>query len=196
MAHKSSKVAEVTRAQEGAVATKAADAELALVSSLAQLQMDRELEVARAEDALRTAKDALRQISEVDLPEAMREVGIKTFTTTDGLTIKVKPEVQVSIAIANREAAYQWLIDHGFEGLLKLDVKVHFDRGDRNSANKLADQLRKKGIEVNVEQSVHSQTLKAFVKERIADTETEVEFPLELFGAWPYTVAVVKPSKQ
>jgi hypothetical protein len=125
----------------------------------------------------------------------MREVGIKTFTTTDGLVINVKPEVQVSISVANRPAAYQWLIDNGFGGLLKLDVELHFDRGDREKAEKLAEQLRKKKLDVNIHQSIHAQTLKAFAKERIADTESDIEFPLELFGARPYTVASVKLKK-
>lgn len=197
MARKSSRVAEVTKAQAPmlGMAPPPDDAGLAAVSKLAQMQMERERDVAAAEDALRDAKDALRQIAEVDLPEAMREVGIKTFTTIDGLVVTVKPEVQVSISVANRPAAYQWLIDNGFGGLLKLDVELHFDRGDREKAEKLAEQLRKKKLDVNVNQSIHAQTLKAFAKERIADTESNIEFPLELFGARPYTVATVKPKK-
>lgn len=197
------KVSRVTRvaarqedAQESAKQMQATTAELTLVSNLAQIQLQRELDVARCEDALRDAKDALRQVSEVDLPEAMREVGIKTFTTTDGLLITVKPEVQCSIAVANRDAAYQWLIDNDYGGIIKVDVSVHFDSGQQERAHKFADQLTKKGADVKLEQTVHAQTLKAFVKERIADTESTVAFPLELFGARPYTKAVVKAAKK
>lgn len=195
MAKKVSKVTKVVAAQQDVPPTQATNAELTLVSSLAQIQLQRELDVARCEDALRDAKDALRQVSEVDLPEAMREVGIKTFTTTDGLVINVKPEVQCSITVANREAAYQWLVDNDFGGIIKVDVSVHFDSGQQDRAHKFADQLTKKGADVKLEQTVHAQTLKAFVKERIADTESNVPFPLELFGARPYTKATVKAAR-
>jgi hypothetical protein len=196
MARKSSKVAEVTKKQKGVKVADVSDKGLALCASLARIQLQREQDVAAAEDALATAKEALQQVKEVDLPEAMREVGLKTFTTEDGAVVTIHPEVQVAISVANRPAAYQWLIDNGFGGLLKLNVSLHFDRGDREKAEKLAAQLIKKGIEVDVEQSVHAQTLKAFAKERMADTESELEFPLDLFGARPYTVAKIKKAKE
>lgn len=197
MPKKAAQLPKVQKAQAHIVDSTADDAGLALVSSLARLQLQRQLAVADAEDAVTAAKESLRQISEVDLPEAMREVGLDTFTTIEGLIVTRKNEVQVAISVANRPAAYQWLIDNGFGGLLKLDVEVHFDRGDRDKANQLAEQLIKKGVDVDVIQSVHAQTLKAFAKERIADTsEDHVEFPLELFGARPYTVAIVKAKKK
>lgn len=186
----------VARAQQDIVLPAASDQSLSLISALAELQLQLQRDVAAAEDALAAAKEALRQVQEVDLPEAMKEAGVKTFTTTDGTVVTVKNEVQAYISEANKPAAYQWLIDHGFGGLLKLDVELHFDRGDRERAEKLAAQLSKKGIDTVLKQSVHPQTLKAFIKERIADTESGIEVPLELFGARPYSVASVKPSKK
>jgi len=193
---KTTKAATVAKAQKGIVLPAASDSALALVSSLAQIQLERERDVANAEDALAEAKRQLTQVKEVDLPEAMKEAGVKTFTTVDGTVVTVKNEVQVSITEANKPAAFAWLIDHGFGGLLKLDVEIHFDRGDREKAEKLAAQLAKKGIDTVVKQNVHPQTLKSFAKERIADTESDLEFPLELFGARPYSVSSVKPSKK
>lgn len=197
MAAKKSKLAAVKEAQSFIVESDVSDAGLALVSSLAHVQLEREMGVAKAEDDLAAAKELLRQVKEVDLPEAMREVGLDTFTTLDGLVVKRSNEVQVAISVGNRPAAYQWLIDNGFGGIIKLDVEMHFDRGEREKAEKIAEQLRKKKIEVDITQSVHAQTLKAFAKERIADTsEGHVEFPLDLFGARPYTVTSVKAKKK
>lgn len=193
---KVSKATNVAKAQKGIVLPAASDSALALVSSLAEIQLQRERDVANAEDALAEAKRQLQQVKEVDLPEAMKEAGVKTFTTVDGTVVTVKSEVQVNITEANKPAAFQWLIDNGFGGLLKLDVEVHFDRGDREKAEKLAAQLSKKGIDTVVKQNVHPQTLKSFAKERIADTESDLVFPLELFGARPYSVSSVKPSKK
>jgi hypothetical protein len=171
------------------------DAGLAMVSRLAKLQWQLTINVAAAEDDLNDAKKLLKKVAEEDLPMAMEEVGIKKFETDDGLTVEYKPEVTASISVANRETAYAWLIANQFGGLLKLNVEVHFERGDREKANKLAEMIRKKGVEVDVEQTIHAATLKAFVKERIADTESEVPFPQELFGAYPYNIAIVKQKK-
>ncbi len=196
MARKTTKASVIAKAQKGIVLPAASDSALALVSSLAAIQLERERDVADAEDALSAAKDALRQVKEVDLPEAMKEAGVKTFTTVDGAVVTCKNEVQVNITEANRPAAFQWLIDNGFGGLLKLDVEIHFDRGDRDKAEKLAAQLSKKGIDTVVKQNVHPQTLKSFAKERIADTESDIVFPLDLFGARPYSVSSIKPGKK
>lgn len=196
MTRKTTKASVIAKAQKGIVLPAASDSALALVSSLAAIQLERERDVADAEDALNAAKDALRQVKEVDLPEAMKEAGVKTFTTVDGAVVTCKNEVQVNITEANRPAAFQWLIDNGFGGLLKLDVEIHFDRGDRDKAEKLAAQLSKKGIDTVVKQNVHPQTLKSFAKERIADTESDIVFPLDLFGARPYSVSSIKPGKK
>lgn len=176
-------------------AVSATDKGLALVSRLAQMVRDAELAVAAKEDELLNAKELLKRLSEVDLPEAMREVGLETFVTEDGLEVKRKDDVECHISEQNRPAAYAWLTNNGFGGLLKLDVSMHFDRGELAQAEKVAEQLRKKGLEVNVKQTIHAQTLKAFVKERIADVDAKVPIPLDLFGAFPFVRATVKPKK-
>jgi hypothetical protein len=175
---------------------RSTDSGLAMVSRLATLQHQLFLNVAEAEDDLAKAKAAFKKVAEEDLPMAMEEVGIKKFETEDGLVVEYKPEVTASISVANRPAAYHWLIANDFGGLLKINVEVHFERGDREKADKLAEMIRKKGVEVDVEQTIHAQTLKAFVKERMADTESDLEFPLELFGAHAYNVATVKPKNK
>lgn len=177
------------------VEVKASNEGLALISSLAQAQYDAALKVAQLEDDLKEAKRELAKVSEVDLPEALKEVGVKEFTTTTGLKVSLKEDVNVGITEAKREEAYAWLRDNGFDGLIKSDLSLHFDRDHLKDAEKLVTQLGKKGYDVEFKQNVHYQTLKAFVKERMADTESEAPFPLDLFGARPYQVAVVKGKK-
>lgn len=179
----------------GNVEVKASNEGLALISSLAQAQFDAALKVASLEDDLKEAKRELAKISEVDLPEAMKENGVKDFTTTTGLKITLKEDVNVGITEAKREEAYNWLTENGYDGLIKSDLALHFDRDHLKDAEKLVAQLGKKGYDVEFKQNVHYQTLKAFVKERMADTESETPFPLDLFGARPYQVSVVKGKK-
>lgn len=171
---------------------------LALVSSLIKLQFDQELKVAQLEDDLKEAKKRLSQTSEVDLPEAMKQCGVKSFVTEDNLEVELKEDVNVGISEANREPAYHWLKSHEFDGLIKSDLAMHFDKDQLEKADKLVEALRKKGYEVEVKQSIHYQTLKAFVKEQLADGERYTQddpFPMDLFGARPYQVAKVKPRK-
>jgi hypothetical protein len=171
------------------------DSAFAAISRLAVLQHRAELNVAKIEDDLKAAKEVLRVISEEDLPMAMMAVGIKKFETDD-LIVERASAYQASIAVINRPSAYAWLVANEYGGLLKLNVDVHFGRGEKDKAEKLAEQLRKKGIEVDVEQTIHAQTLKAFVQERMTDTESKVVFPAELFGARAYNIAKVKPKKK
>lgn len=178
-----------------AAEVKSSDGALARISEIAKTQFEQMVEVARLEDALKEAKKVLFTISTVDLPEAMKEAGIEEFTTTDGLEIKTKPDVQCGIPAPRREEAYEWLIKHDFGGIIKSDLELLFDREERKKAEKLAADLTKKGYTVTLNNSIHAQTLKAFVKERMADTESGIEFPLDLFGVFPYTVATVKPKK-
>lgn len=177
------------------IKVEASNEGLALISSLAQAQYDAALKVAQKEDELKDAKEELRTIAEVDLPEAMKQCGVKDFTTTTGLKITLKEDVNVGITAARQQEAYDWLKANGFDGLIKSDLSLHFDREHAKDADKLVEKLSKQGYEVEFKQGVHYQTLKAFVKERMADTESETPFPLDLFGARPYQVSVVKPRK-
>lgn len=175
----------------------ASDDALATIAALAQQQYEAMLEVARAEDKLKEAKKVLMRISTEDLPTALEAAGIKEFTTKDGLKVTVKEDVTCGITEANRELAYQWLIDHDFAGIIKSEISVSFGKEELEAAEELADEIREKGYDVDFSQNIHAQTLKAFVKERMADTEVKPEdaIPLDLFGARPYSVATVKPRK-
>ena len=172
------------------------DDTIAKISKIAKAQFDAAVRCAELEDDLKKAKADLFKIATIDLPEAMKEAGLEKFTTSDGLEVGVTKDVQCGITEAKREAAYTWLIENDFGGLIKSDVDVIFGRDERAKAEKLVEQLRKKGLEVTFNQSIHAQTLKSFVKERMADTESEVPFPLELFGVFPFDKASVKPTKQ
>ena len=175
---------------------KSSDGAIATVGKIAEQQFVAAVRVAELEDELKAAKAILFQIATVDLPEAMKEAGLEKFTTTEGLEIGVSKDVQCGIPVSRREEAYEWLAANGFGGIIKSDIDIIFGRDELKKAEKLVEQLRKKGFELTFNQNVHPQTLKSFVKERMADTESKVEFPLELFGVFPFDKATVKPTKQ
>jgi hypothetical protein len=104
----------------------------------------------------------------------------------------VKDDVYCSISEDNRPAAFAWLAREKCDGMIKTTITVAFGRDTRESAIKLYEQLVKKKADVTMGEAIHSQTLKAFVNERLRNKQP---IPLELFGARPVVRAVVKRSK-
>jgi hypothetical protein len=159
------------------------------ISELARRQLDWEHEIERLEDLQKQANEALRKIQEEDLPAAMAEAGMKSFTLENGAKITVKDEVAVSIPKDRKYEAYKWLRDNGYGDVIKHNVVVEFGKEDDAAALRLMEYCQKQGKHAEDQQSVHAQTLKALVKEQLAKG---VEIPFDLFGAYPYSKAVIK----
>lgn len=159
------------------------------LSALANALVEADEDVERAERSLKDKKEAARRLREEALPAAMQEVGMSKVTLDSGRVISVAQEVYASIPAANKPAAYAWLEEHNFGGLIKTEVAVAFGRGETEKAIGLQDALREQGLEADLERSIHAQTLKAFIKEQLAAGN---ELPLDLFGAMPVWVAKVK----
>lgn len=159
------------------------------ISLLARQLVGAEKEVERAEDILKRAKEDARRLREEALPSAMDEAGVKELTLESGEKITVTTEVYCSIPVAKREEAFAWLESNNFGGLIKSDVSVAFDRGDKSKAEALVQRLVAEGLTPEMSTTVHPQTLKAFVKEQLAKG---ANVPLDLFGARPVNTARVK----
>lgn len=159
------------------------------ISLLARQLVGAEKEVERAEDILKRAKEDARRLREEALPSAMDEAGVKELTLESGEKITVTTEVYCSIPVAKREEAFAWLESNNFGGLIKSDVSVAFDRGDKSKAEALVQRLAAEGLTPEMSTTVHPQTLKAFVKEQLAKG---ANVPLDLFGARPVNTARVK----
>lgn len=178
-------------AQETAEAPPATLA--ALADAARQLQAA-EADVAAAELALKGAKEDERKLREETIPGMFAELGIQQLKLEDGSTFAVKQEVYASIPEASRPAVFAWLTEHEFDGIIKTEVQVAFGKGELESAHELMDALAELGFTHGVlERSIHAQTLKAFLKERLNNPD-DGHFPdLELFGARPAMVAKVTP---
>lgn len=142
---------------------------------------------------LDAAKAALRRTETEDLPELMNEVGLSELTTKDGIEVSIAADVTCGISEANMTRAVHWLAERGYDGIVKTEVSVLFGRGERDEANNLAQQLKDQGLPGHVTNSIHSQTLKSFVKERMAAGEA---VPFDLFGIHPFSRAKLKMKKR
>lgn len=125
-----------------------------------------------------------------DLPEAMRVAGMSQFTTDNGFKVSIKEDIFASIAEKNKQAAFAWLAEHGFGDLIKTSVDVSFGRGEHERVAELLNNLNEHGYQnYGLKEGVHPGTLKAFLREQIAQGK---EVPLELFGAFQYKEVVFK----
>lgn len=174
---------------------QASNASLTELANIVQLRIEQAQRVELMEEQLKEMKANLLKLDTVDIPETMKACGMKSFTTKDDFVVDLEEDVKCGIPAARRGEAYEWLREHGFDGLIKSQLSVSFDKDHLEEADQLVDELKQEGYEVDVEQSIHYQTLKAFVKERLADVEAEVAIPHDLFGIFPYTVAKIKAKK-
>lgn len=171
----------------------------------ALLQAEAATEAAEAD--LKTAKEKERVMREETLPAMMRELGVEKMTLEDGNEITVKQEVYASVPEHRKDAAYGWLEDNGYGGLIKTAITLEFGKDEFEKAQALVDELATLGYtDVLVDRNVNPQTLKAFLRERLAEPKTEFTeeelaegqsaLSLELFGARAVDTAKVKLKKK
>lgn len=165
------------------------DSAIRQIANLAKLQQELEQSVLQIEEQLKKANEELRRVQEDLLPHAMLEAGMKSFTLDNGAKITIKDDIAVSIPKDKTYEAYGWLRHNGFGDIIKNTVAVDFGKEQDQDAKKLIDYCREQGFGATNKESVHSSTLKAFIKEQMAQG---VDIPLELFGAFPYSKAVIK----
>lgn len=164
---------------------------LAELSRLAELQRLLENEAAQLEAQLEAKQQQLRVLTEETLPHAMDSVGMSEFRTQTGLRIKIADTVRASIPKDRAVEAVAWLDKHGYANLVKRRFDIQFNKEDEVWANKFAADLAKRKRQLNVSQTqtVHPQTLGAFVREQL---QAGVDIPLALFGVHRQRISEVE----
>lgn len=162
------------------------------MAALARALLDAEEATKAAEENLKLVKEAERKLREETLPAALQELGVEKLKLDTGQTITVSQEVYCSIPKANKPRAFAWLVENNFGGLIKTQITVDFGKEEREKAAELYRELYDRNLQLSSKDDVHTQTLKAFIKEQLKKSE---EFPLDLFGAQPVWTAKVKQAK-
>lgn len=177
---------------EDTVANSVEKGNLGEISTLARKIRQAQQEVEEIEKDLKSRKKDLLKLTDEELPSAMQELGMSSFSLDDGSTVDVKPTYGASILVANRPLAYEWLRENGYDDIIKNVVSCEFGRGEDDQASAFKAFASKEGFPVDQTESVHSGTLKAFVRERV---EAGEDFPMELFGAYVGQRAIIKGAK-
>lgn len=163
------------------------------VISLCNLLIEQESAVEKAETELKRLKAEALRTKREDLPTLMQEFGLDSMKLENGFEISIKEDVEARIAEQYREAAHAWLSNNGFGGLIKTEVVVEFGRGEHEEALICANVLREGHEHVNLEEVVHPQTLKAFIREQLSEGRS---VPTDLFGISPFSYAKITAKKR
>ena len=165
------------------------DVELNTIRKLACDQRDWEKKVSQLKFELDSATEALRQIQEFLLPNAMSAVGMSEFKMIDGSKITIKDDLDASVRADHASDAFDWLTEQGLDGIIKDNVTVKFDKGQTENAQIIMAFCKNHKFNAEEKMSVHPQTLKATVKEQMAKG---IQFPDELFSIHPRKKAIIK----
>ena len=149
------------------------------IAVLATKQLAAQAKVSDLENQLELAKAQLTTIQEIELPESMLHLGLKSFTLSDGSKLDVKTFYRGNISKNRAEEAHDWLRDHDHADLIKNDVVCSFGKGEDHDALVLMGKLEGMKVDYENRKHVHASTLKAFVREQI---EMGKELPLDLLG--------------
>jgi len=137
--------------------------------------------IKEAEQTLGQLKAEYRELSEVDIPSMLSELGLSEITLKDGNKISTSTYYSARISEDKREEAFQWLNNNGFGDIVKNTVSVSFGREEDDSARKLVDSLEDNGYATAQKKWVEPMTLKAFVREQV---EKGSDLPLETFNVY------------
>ena len=138
-------------------------------------------QVAASENHTKDLKEKAKQLSNFDIPKMMQEMNVTKLKLKDGASIEVKPFYGAHITPDKQEKAFNWLREHGLGDIIKNDITVTFGMSEDNKATAYAVLARGQGYEPVQKIGVHTQTLKAVVRER---TESGQDMPADLFNTF------------
>jgi hypothetical protein len=172
--------------------------EMALPATLERLTIlaadSKRLESEISADAVALAEKQAKQdkILRELIPNVMTELGMSQFKLTDGSVVEVKDDLRAGITEANKPAAFKWLEDEHYDGIIKTKVMSEFGKGEASKVAEAVAALEKAGFSASTDRSVHPATLKSFVKERLEEGDS---IPVELFGVFEFKIAKIKLPK-
>lgn len=179
--------------EQDAESTSYSTKDLAELAILAEKQLSLEREKEDLEEQLKQVERELQKVSGVDIPTVMDQIGMSDFMLKSGERIKVERKIKASIPKTKQDQAFAWLRSNGFDSLIKNQVVAAFGKGEDQRAKELAAKLNAAGFIVSQSESVHAQTLGAFVREQM---ERGVELPADLLGIFEFNITKVSKPKE
>lgn len=173
------------------------------IEDMAVAARDLTQEIKDQEDVIKQKKKRLALILESDLPDIMGQVGIDHVGVpargnNPGFDVNVVNDRSANIAAGwepeRKREAYDWLEANGHGDLIKSSLRIDFPREKVEEARAAAELIENKfGVDVEVSESIHPQTMSAWFREACAKHLPLP--PLDLIGARIARVAKLKERK-
>lgn len=167
---------------------------LAEVVSAAERALSIQNQIDEKQAELEQLDRELSSLQRFKIPDMLDSLGISEFKLEDGTKLKVEQSIQANISAANKPAAFRWLRENKFDGIIKTVVKADFGKGESEEASRAVALLDEAGFAVEMSETVHAATLKSFVKERL---EAGDNIPVDVFGIFDSKIAkFTKPKRK
>jgi hypothetical protein len=156
------------------------------LKALSQELADKVVTAKRLEEQRIEINKRIYDLSRRVLPDLMDQARTNAITTQSGAKLELVPYFKAGLPVdmdpEAREQALEYLREKAPE-IIKTEVKVSYETGEREQAEILRKLLLDLGIEPEVTEGVHHMTLTAWVRERFLNPpETEI-IPFHLLNA-------------
>lgn len=115
-------------------------------------------ELDAAEESYKAAKKAYEEYSREYLPDIMRQNGLFSLTTEDGVTVSMSTKTHVNVTKSKIDKVCDWLRDNGGDFLVKREYVVPKD---------VATKLMEDGVDCAEIVDVNTNSLKSFLLDKL-----------------------------
>ncbi len=178
--------------------------DLSLIKAKAKELVRLESEIKSMEEDLKTSKAALLTLQTITLPELMVSHQVIKLGLEGGFLLTLEDFVSASIPAPStidkikdaderalkaeqRDNAFNWMrtSPHGAPDLIKNVVTVEIPRGADTVAAMLMSNIRKLKLSATRQDTIHAQTLTAWVKEKLKKgAQLDVDLPTKLLNIY------------
>ena len=168
--------------------------DLTKIRQRAQALRDAYLKKLDLEDQLKQVSEGIKKIERDELPEMFTNAGVSSITVgADGnhpAFIAERVTVYTAkIPDEKRQAAFEWFEQQGYGDLVKSVINIIFGMQEHEERLRVMEILAKNNVEYYTNESVHHQTLKAFVKREIQGGRI---IPMDLLGVYVFDEVKIK----
>lgn len=165
------------------------------IAAIARLAQEHKVITDRMEKGSELLKKLAKDkelLEAVKIPAAMKDAGLKEYVTATGLEVATKEIVAGSLTEPKRVEGLKYLRELNAGGLIKSQLSLAFAKGQEKLQQKALAALAKIGLPVEAKETVHAQTLCAWVREYISDPKNRLTFNAEKLGVYVGERATVK----
>jgi hypothetical protein len=157
------------------------------VAALSKRQLELEQQVAAAEQTLESLKKQLADVQLRVLPNTMLEIGLAYVELTTGDSVSIDKFYSGSIRDTKPEAL-NWLKKNNHDSIIKTNILIPVGR-NVELIKRIQGLLAKNRVIHLLDESVHPQTLKAFIREM---TEAGKPLAMDLLNVYIGNKSIVK----